>query len=247
MDIFSIPDWGINKIGDTNANQLLETNVRTKVIKKINAKKIKKKQKKTKLNKKALNSKEIQQYFTRDPDAFLAYHEGYRQQVSKWPLNPLDVIIQSIKKMPSNYIIADLGCGEAKLSSSVPQEVHSFDLVAVNDFVTACDMSKVPLGNDSVDVVVFCLSLMGPNIKEYLFEASRILKNGGLLKVAEVESRFDTVEVFIEGVKRFGFVNTWKDLSHNLFYFLDFKKTFQCKSLHKLPTISLHPCLYKKR
>ncbi|KRT82895.1 methyltransferase, partial [Oryctes borbonicus] len=184
------------------------------------------------------DSKETKEYFTKDPDAFLAYHEGYRQQVSKWPLNPIDIIIKSIKKMPISYIVADMGCGEAKLASSVSQKVHSFDLVSVNNHVIAHDMSKVPLADDSVDVVVFCLSLMGSNIREYLFEAGRILKNGGLLKIAEVESRFDKVDDFIEGLKRFGFVNIWKDLSHNLFYFLDFKKTFRCKSLHKLPTIS---------
>ena len=40
-------------------------------------------------------------------------------------------------------MIADFGCGDAKLSSSVPNKVHSFDLVAVNDKVTACDMRKV--------------------------------------------------------------------------------------------------------
>ena len=40
-------------------------------------------------------------------------------------------------------MIADFGCGDAKLSSSVPNKVHSFDLVSVNDKVTACDMRKV--------------------------------------------------------------------------------------------------------
>lgn len=77
-----------------------------------------------------------------------------------------------------DHVIADLGCGDAKLAKSVPQKVHSFDLVAANDLVVACDMSQIPLGNESVDVVVFCLSLMGNNIREYLFEANRILKNG---------------------------------------------------------------------
>lgn len=37
--------------------------------------------------------------FTDDKDAFKAYHDGYRQQVQQWPLNPLDRIIKSIRKM----------------------------------------------------------------------------------------------------------------------------------------------------
>ncbi|KAJ8931777.1 hypothetical protein NQ314_015309 [Rhamnusium bicolor] len=149
--------------------------------------------------------------------------------------------------MPKTHAIADFGCGDAKLAKSVPQKVHSFDLVAVNDSVIACDMAKVPLEDTSIDVAVFCLSLMGTNLHDYLFEANRVLKMGGILKIAEVESRFDDVENFIEGVQRFGFKKTWKDLSHNLFYFLDFKKENNIKNKKKLPTISLLPCLYKKR
>ncbi|XP_008190460.2 uncharacterized protein LOC661874 [Tribolium castaneum] len=193
------------------------------------------------------DSKEAQKIFKEDPDAFKAYHEGYRQQVTKWPLNPLDVIIKSVKKMPKTHVVADFGCGDAKLAQSIKQKVHSFDLVATNEAVTACDMAHVPLENNSVDVVVFCLSLMGTNLHDYLLEANRVLVLGGILKIAEVESRFDDVNQFIEGVKRFNFKNTWKDLSHNLFYFLDFRKEGNIKNRKKLPTLSLNPCLYKKR
>jgi ribosomal RNA-processing protein 8 len=38
-------------------------------------------------------------YFQNDPQAFHAYHEGYKQQVSRWPMNPLNVIIESISKL----------------------------------------------------------------------------------------------------------------------------------------------------
>lgn len=75
-------------------------------------------------------------------------------------------------------MIADFGCGEAKLAQSVKQTVHSFDLVAENERVTACDMAHVPLQNNSIDVVVFCLSLMGTNLQDYLLEANRVLKIG---------------------------------------------------------------------
>lgn len=79
---------------------------------------------------------------------------------------------------PPTYVIADFGCGEAELSKSVKQKVHSFDLVATNDCVTACDMAHVPLADSSVDVAVFCLSLMGTNLHDYLVEANRVLKTG---------------------------------------------------------------------
>lgn len=140
-----------------------------------------------------------------------------------------------------------MGCGEARLAKSVQQKVHSFDLVSTSPNVIACDMSHVGLKNDSVDVVVFCLSLMGTNLKDYLIEANRILRNGGILKIAEVESRFNDVDSFVRELKSFGFTNTKTDLSHKLFYFLDFKKTSSIKNRNKLQKVSLMPCLYKKR
>ncbi|XP_078051703.1 ribosomal RNA-processing protein 8 [Augochlora pura] len=193
-------------------------------------------------------SLESKKYFKDDPDSFTAYHEGYKQQVAQWPVNPLDVIISSIKKMPKDYIIADFGCGEARLSASVPQKVHSFDFVSLNENVTACDMAHTPLLASSVQVVVFCLSLMGTNLKDYIIEANRILKQDGILKIAEVESRFDRVEDFIKVLADYGFQNTLKDLSHNLFYFLDFKKKGEIgRKRSNLTPITLKPCLYKKR
>lgn len=192
--------------------------------------------------------KEAKQYFDSDINAYKAYHDGYRLQVSRWPINPIDIIINEIKKLPHKFVIADFGCGDAKLAKSVPHKVYSFDLVAVDETVTACDMAHVPLPNDSVDVVIFCLSLMGTNLKEYLMEAKRVLKEDGLLKIAEVESRFDSIERFITILRSCGFINKSKDLSHNMFCFLDFvlKKSTNLAN-QKFPNITLKPCLYKKR
>ncbi|KAK9307034.1 hypothetical protein QLX08_002486 [Tetragonisca angustula] len=192
-------------------------------------------------------SSKSKKYFKDDPDAFKAYHEGYKQQVEQWPVNPLDNVIASIKKMPKQHIIADFGCGEARLATTVPHKVHSFDFVSLNKNVTACDIAHTPLLTNSVNVVVFCLSLMGTNLKDYIIEANRVLKKGGILKIAEVESRFERVEDFINAINGYGFKNIWKDLSHNLFYFLDFKKEGDIGKRNKLPSITLKPCLYKKR
>lgn len=56
---------------------------------------------------------------------------------------------------PKSLIVADFGCGEARLSQTIPNLVYSFDLVAANDKVTACDMSNVPLSAKVVDVVLY--------------------------------------------------------------------------------------------
>jgi len=73
-----------------------------------------------------------------------------------------------------------------------PFIVHSFDLVSNgNSLITPCDMANVPLGDKSVDVGVFCLALMGTNIAEFIREAHRILRDNGVIKIAEVRSRFE--------------------------------------------------------
>ena len=73
-----------------------------------------------------------------------------------------------LKRKLEDLVIADFGCGEARLAhalSSSCRKVYSFDLVALNDKVTVCDFTKTPLENESIDIAVFCLSLMGTNIK----------------------------------------------------------------------------------
>jgi ribosomal RNA-processing protein 8 len=66
--------------------------------------------------------------------------------VDKWPVNPLDVIIEWIKKQHPTKVIGDFGCGDARLAASVSNQVYSFDLVAKNDTVTACDIAHVRAG-----------------------------------------------------------------------------------------------------
>lgn len=142
------------------------------------------------------NGKVAFEIFKKDPEAFNAYHEGYRGQVEHWPMNPLKRMINAIKRMwvkiillktwktisifshysPKSEVIADFGCGEGRLAKSVPHKVYSLDLVAANDDVIACDMAQTPLKSNSINVVIFCLSLMGTNLKDFLLEANRVLK-----------------------------------------------------------------------
>ncbi|XP_050067348.1 ribosomal RNA-processing protein 8 [Anopheles maculipalpis] len=192
--------------------------------------------------------KEAKKLFQEDPASFDAYHEGYRQQVEQWPMNPLNRMIKCILKLPKDTIVADFGCGEAKLAASVPHKVYSLDLMSNNSSVIACDMANTPLESNFVNVVIFCLSLMGTNLADFFLEANRVLKVGGIMKIAEVSSRFDNVNVFVSNVQRCGFKLENKDLKHSLFYFFNFKKERTVlKGSTNTKQFSLKPCLYKKR
>ncbi|KYN02635.1 Ribosomal RNA-processing protein 8 [Cyphomyrmex costatus] len=45
------------------------------------------------------DSSQSKHYFQKEPDSFMAYHAGYKQQIEQWLINPLDVIISSIKEL----------------------------------------------------------------------------------------------------------------------------------------------------
>ncbi|XP_054723039.1 uncharacterized protein LOC129232982, partial [Uloborus diversus] len=188
------------------------------------------------------------EYFQKNRRDFMNYHSGYRSQVLKWPINPVDVIIKDIQKLSPNTIIADLGCGDAKISQNFPDRtVHSFDIIALNKNIIACDISHTPLADESVDVAVFCLSLMGTNLKDFLCEAHRILKLQGILKIAEVESRIEDKAHFVKCVELFGFMLKKENTCSKMFVFLDFIKVKKKMKKSKAPNIALKPCLYKKR
>jgi ribosomal RNA-processing protein 8 len=101
--------------------------------------------------------------------------------------------------------IADLGCGTASLSyrlqphlNDLHLTIHSFDLSKPTGpsapLVTVADVSALPLADNSVDVAIFCLALMGTNWLDFIDEAYRILRWRGELWVSEIKSRFGRVD-----------------------------------------------------
>lgn len=82
----------------------------------------------------------------RDPGLFDAYHEGFRAQAEAWTKNPLDLALEWIRSNNNVRVVADFGCGDAQIGRQLrtSHTVHSFDLVARNNLVTACTMSEVP-------------------------------------------------------------------------------------------------------
>ncbi|XP_042649413.1 ribosomal RNA-processing protein 8 [Tyto alba] len=192
-------------------------------------------------------SREAARLFQSDPEAFEIYHRGFARQVGRWPENPVQRIIRYLRRRPASLVVADFGCGDCKIASSVRNKVHSFDLVPLSPLVTVCDMAKVPLAGESVDVAVFCLALMGTNLQEILEEANRVLKQGGTLMVAEVASRFEDIRAFMNAMAQLGFRSVSKDLSSAFFYLLEFAKTGPPRPGRAAPGLRLRPCLYKRR
>ncbi|KAI4203830.1 MAG: hypothetical protein LQ346_001707 [Caloplaca aetnensis] len=97
--------------------------------------------------------------------------------------------------------ILDLGCGDGSLqasllphTSSLNLDLHSFDLSRGDtrnaNLITVCDIAHLPLEDDSADIAIFCLALMGTNWTDFVREAARVVRVGGECWVGEVRSRF---------------------------------------------------------
>ncbi|NXQ30953.1 RRP8 protein, partial [Alaudala cheleensis] len=192
------------------------------------------------------SSQDAARLFRADPAAFHLYHRGFERQVRRWPERPVQRIVRYLRRRPASLVVADFGCGDCTLAASVKNQVHCFDLVPLSPRVTVCDMAKVPLAAESVDVAVFCLALMGTNLQEILGEANRVLKLGGTLMVAEVASRFEDTRAFLKAMTQLGFRTVSKDFSSSYFYLLEFAKTGPARP-GPAPGLRLRPCLYKRR
>ena len=123
----------------------------------------------------------------RDPNEWLQYHRQLNEIRKLWSVDPLDVIISRLKIMSPRLRIGDFGCGTAKIMEELGSErVKSFDHVAINDKVIACDIKSVSkyVDDNSLDVIVFSLSLMGKNWQDYIIEANRCLSTRGSLFIA---------------------------------------------------------------
>lgn len=124
-----------------------------------------------------------------NPEEWYQYHTLYRAARETWQEIPYEKIAEILQKKP-DWVIGDFGCGEAKLAELLPNIVHSYDHIAINEKVIACDIAHTPLKDETLDVAVFSLSLMGLNYADYLKEAYRTLKDGGSLLIAETMSRW---------------------------------------------------------
>ncbi len=151
-------------------------------------------------------SRETHKRFIEHPEEWEFYHAAYRQDRKEWPVIPYEEAIKWFNvEGRSHMVIGDFGCGEALLAASIPNKVYSFDHVAINDNVIACDMCHTSLDDAGLDAVVFSLSLMGANYIEYLQEAHRCLKLDGHLWIAEPTSRLRNIDEFKDLLFKLGF------------------------------------------
>jgi uncharacterized protein YlzI (FlbEa/FlbD family) len=160
-----------------------------------------------------------------NPEEWIEYHRQYREARKNWNVIPYQEWINRLKSLSPRLQIGDFGCGEAKILEEIGDRVHSFDHIAISEKVTACDISSIPLGDGSLDVVIFSLSLMGKNWSDYIKEAKRCLATNGYLFIAETtQSLKGRLSILRDLLKEHGF-EIYDDYERDLFTFIESRKT----------------------
>jgi SAM-dependent methyltransferase len=167
------------------------------------------------------NSTKTHDRLKKNSKEWVHYHELYRQSREKWIKTPYKEMIKYYSKRNGLHI-GDFGCGEAFLYEALHDKhtVHSFDHVAINENVVEADLASIPLKDESLDVVIFSLALMGRNFDDYIKEAARVLKLDGTLRIIESTNRFNDLEAFKNALYHFGFDDV---LSKDMWKFTEIK------------------------
>ena len=142
-----------------------------------------------------------------NPEEWCFYHTRMDELEASWQVNPREECIRHLKiNLPPGSVIGDFGCGQAKLAEALKgiHTVHSFDHIAINRSVIACDMTNTHLDDSTLDAAVFSLSLMGSNLKDYISEAYRTLQAGGQILIYHPAKEHDR-EKFSSGLVQLGF------------------------------------------
>ena len=121
------------------------------------------------------------------------YHTDLDQIRTDWTVDPLKEATNFLSAS-TGLVVGDFGCGQAQLAKALDGRhvVHSFDHIAINEGVIACDCAeRVPLDDGLLDFAVFSLSLMGRNWADQLNEAWRVLKPTGQILIWTANSQLD--------------------------------------------------------
>jgi ubiquinone/menaquinone biosynthesis C-methylase UbiE len=174
---------------------------------KTNSKKSKKERVKTEISilhqrYKTLSSNNLHNEFKNDEKLWINYHKIAEENEKTFPENeiPRNKIIQELEKIKTKRTkkIVDMGCGKAFISKHFDNDIRfefiNYDHISINDKIISCDISKLPLEDDSIEICILCLSMWGSNCKEYIKEAERVLESNGKLYIIEPTKRWSSTD-----------------------------------------------------
>jgi len=161
---------------------------------------------------KTLTSANLAKEFAADPQLWIKYHAIAEQNEETFPDEsiPRNVIISRLEKIKTRRTksVIDLGCGRAHIAAHFAKdkrfEFTNYDHVAdpainvnaddaVSVSVSVCDISQLPLEDDSMEIAILSLAMWGSNCHDYVREAYRVLETRGWLYIIEPTKRWTTI------------------------------------------------------
>lgn len=145
-----------------------------------------------------MRSNNLAQHFKENPEDFVDYHrvrdENFKTYPSKdIPCNRVIAELDKIKTKRTQQVV-DMGCGTAPISKHFKGDSRfqfiNYDHVAIDDTIQVCDISQMPLENDSVEICIMSLALWGPNCVDYIRDAHRVLETHGKLYIIDSTKRW---------------------------------------------------------
>jgi ribosomal RNA-processing protein 8 len=153
---------------------------------------------------KSMNSENLHKKFNENLELWNDYHTISEKNEESFPEEeiPRNRIIQELNKIKVNRkkIVVDLGCGKAHISKKFKNdsrfEFMNYDHISFDSSVECCDISAVPLEENSVEIAILCLSMWGSNCKSYISEVYRILETCGKLYIIEPTKRWTSISEY---------------------------------------------------
>ena len=147
---------------------------------------------------KTMNSKNLHQEFNNNPDIWHKYHAISEENEKSFPEDniPRNRIIQELNKIKTKRTkqVVDMGCGKAQIAEYFQNDNRfkfiNYDHISSNDTIISCDISNIPLEDDSQEICILSLAMWGSNCREYIQEANRILESGGKVYIIEPTKRW---------------------------------------------------------
>jgi SAM-dependent methyltransferase len=94
--------------------------------------------------------------------------------------------------------VLDMGCGKKKICEMFTGDKRfnftNYDMISDVDDIIECDISKLPNDDNSIDICIMSLCMLGRNNHEYIKEAHRVLENHGVLYISEPIKRWSSDE-----------------------------------------------------
>ena len=147
---------------------------------------------------KTMNSVNLNKVFKETPELWQTYHAIAEENEKSFPEDeiPRNRIIQELDKIRTKRTkkVIDMGCGKGNISQHFTNdprfEFTNYDHISLNETIQSCDISNLPLEDESIEICILSLAMWGSNCKEYIKEAYRVLETNGQLYIIEPTKRW---------------------------------------------------------